>query len=97
MDLKLNGKRALVCGSTDGIGKASAILMAERGAAIILMARNQVKLEKVREELSSQNNQHHQSISPHLSNFFRAAGEAFSIAHLKQKIYLINTQTNVSS
>ena len=46
MDLKLNGKRALVCGSTDGIGKASAILMAERGAAIVLMARNQVKLEK---------------------------------------------------
>ena len=62
MDLTLNGKRALVCGSTDGIGKASALLMAERGAEIVLMARNQVKLEKVREELAFQNNQNHQII-----------------------------------
>ena len=29
MDLSLKGNRAIVCGSTDGIGKASAQLMAE--------------------------------------------------------------------
>ena len=35
MNMSLEGKRALVCGSTDGIGKSSAILMAKRGAEII--------------------------------------------------------------
>ena len=35
MILNLNGKRALLCGSTDGIGKASAIMMADLGAEIV--------------------------------------------------------------
>lgn len=62
MDLTLNGKRALVCGSTDGIGKATALLMAERGADIILLARNKAKLETVKKELSFTENQNHQTI-----------------------------------
>ena len=45
MFMSLKGKRALVCGSTDGIGKSTAILMAKRGAEIILMSRNQEKLK----------------------------------------------------
>ena len=44
MDSNLQGKRAIVCGSTDGIGKASALLMAESGASITLVARNKDKL-----------------------------------------------------
>lgn len=62
MDLLLNGKRALVCGSTDGIGKASALLMAERGASITLLARNQEKLESVKSELPTTDNQYHETI-----------------------------------
>ena len=45
MNLSLEGKRALLCGSTDGIGKACAQLMAARGAEIVLAARNEEKLE----------------------------------------------------
>ena len=52
MKLSLEGKRALVCGSTDGIGKACAMLMAERGAEIVLAARNEHKLQTTLEELS---------------------------------------------
>ena len=37
MGNNLNGKCAIVCGSTDGIGKAIATLMAERGCKIILV------------------------------------------------------------
>ncbi|MEE3189223.1 MAG: SDR family NAD(P)-dependent oxidoreductase [Candidatus Neomarinimicrobiota bacterium] len=54
MNLSLEGKKAIVCGSTDGIGKASAIMMAERGAEITLVARNQNKLNTTMLELSQE-------------------------------------------
>ncbi len=51
MDLNLKGKRALVCGSTQGIGKAAAIELALLGADITLLARNESKLKEVLTEL----------------------------------------------
>ena len=62
MFMSLKGKRALVCGSTDGIGKSTAILMAKRGAEIILMARNQEKLKNTQNELSVDAGQTHSHI-----------------------------------
>ncbi len=59
MDLNLNGKRALVCGSSDGIGKAAAEELAVMGAEVILLARNPEKLEKVKNDLSTAGNQNH--------------------------------------
>jgi len=52
MKLSLNNKHAILCGSTDGIGKASALLMAQRGASLTLVARNQKKLDQTLSELS---------------------------------------------
>lgn len=52
MKLSLQGKRAILCGSTDGIGKACAVLMAEREAQLILIARNEDKLQTVLKELA---------------------------------------------
>ncbi len=40
MDLSLKGKNALVCGSSSGIGEASAIMLSGLGANITLLARN---------------------------------------------------------
>jgi len=51
MDLKINNKNALVCGSTQGIGKATAIALANEGANITLVARNEEKLKAVLKEL----------------------------------------------
>lgn len=48
---QLNGKSALVCGSSAGIGRASALELARLGARITLMARNETKLQSVLEEL----------------------------------------------
>ncbi|KJD33523.1 short-chain dehydrogenase [Tamlana nanhaiensis] len=53
MDLKLNNKYALVCGSTAGIGKATAIALAEEGMHITLIARNENKLKTVLSQLSN--------------------------------------------
>ena len=44
MNLSLKGKRALVCGSTQGIGKAAAVELALLGAEITLVARNEEAL-----------------------------------------------------
>ena len=51
MDLSLEGKRAIVCGSTQGIGKATAIELAALGAQIVLFSRNEEKLKEVLTEL----------------------------------------------
>lgn len=47
MDLNLNNKYALVCGSTAGIGKATAMALAEEGVNVTLIARNEEKLKAV--------------------------------------------------
>lgn len=59
MDLNLKGKRAVVCGSTQGIGKAAAIELALLGASVTLIARNEKKLNDTLQELSSGARQQH--------------------------------------
>lgn len=51
MDLKLNNKYALVCGSTAGIGKATAMALAQEGVQVTLIARNEDKLKAALKEL----------------------------------------------
>lgn len=68
MNLDLKGKRALVCGSTQGIGKASAIELALLGADITLIARNEKKLKEVLEELPDLGNQKHEYLCADFSN-----------------------------
>ena len=59
MNLNLKGKCALVCGSSQGMGKAIAIQLASQGANIVLFARNQASLEIVLKELDTSQGQHH--------------------------------------
>lgn len=56
MNLELNKKYALVCGSTAGIGKATALALAEEGAIITLVARNENKLKATLAELPQHRN-----------------------------------------
>lgn len=58
MNLQLQNKNALVCGSTQGIGKAAALLLAEEGANVTLIARNEEKLKSVLAELPNDNQCH---------------------------------------
>lgn len=59
MNLDLSGKRAVVCGSTQGIGKASALELALLGAHVTLVARDEEKLKAVILELASSSAQQH--------------------------------------
>ncbi len=64
----LQGLRALVCGSTQGIGRASAELLAEQGAEVTLFARNQAKLAEVQAGLSCEHSQDHDSLAADFSD-----------------------------
>lgn len=59
MNLDLHGKRAVVCGSTRGIGKAVAEELALAGADITLVARDENTLQVVENELDTKSGQSH--------------------------------------
>ena len=59
MELGLQNKNALVCGSTQGIGKATAISLAKEGVNITLIARNETVLQEVLKELPQNGQQKH--------------------------------------
>jgi 3-oxoacyl-[acyl-carrier protein] reductase len=62
MKLDLSGKRAAVCGSTQGIGLAAAMELAAMGAAVTLIARNEEALRSTLANLPVNVNQHHDYI-----------------------------------
>jgi len=68
MDINLRGKNALVCGSSQGIGRACAIELASLGANVTLFSRNQASLEKVLAELDTSQQQKHQVLVADFAN-----------------------------
>jgi len=56
----LKNKTALVCGSTQGIGKESAIALAKKGCSVVLIARNEQKLKATLTELDTSAGKNHE-------------------------------------
>lgn len=59
MNLNLKNKNAIVCGSTQGLGRASAIELALLGANVTLVARNEDTLNETLHRLDSSQGQKH--------------------------------------
>jgi 3-oxoacyl-[acyl-carrier protein] reductase len=53
MDLQLKGRRALVTGSSSGIGEAIARMLAAEGASVVVHGRNRERAEKVAAEIGA--------------------------------------------
>ncbi len=68
MNLSLNGKRALVCGASQGIGRAIAMRFAEMGASVTIIARSAEKLKNTLVELHQETGQVHSFITADFSN-----------------------------
>jgi len=68
MNLDLTGKTALVCGSTQGLGLASAIELSLLGAHVVLMARDETRLQAALRQLAYHHNQQHQYLVADFSN-----------------------------
>jgi 3-oxoacyl-[acyl-carrier protein] reductase len=60
--IDLTGKHAMVCGSSQGIGKASAMILARQGADVTLAARNEDSLKRILKELPVNSTQRHDYI-----------------------------------
>lgn len=54
MDLQLEGKRALVTGSTAGIGFAAALRLAGEGATVIINSRTRARVEEAVRRVQSE-------------------------------------------
>ncbi|GGA36620.1 SDR family oxidoreductase [Dyella nitratireducens] len=91
MDLNLSGRHALVCGASQGIGRATAIELAELGADVTLLARSAEQLTMLAESLprkhASQKHTWH-SVDMLDTNALKAA--AFDIVEANPVHILIN-------
>lgn len=71
MKIELSGKKALIGGSSKGIGLGIAKQLAESGASVCLMARNETKLKELILKLPSSENQNHDYLVVDFSSFDR--------------------------
>ncbi len=76
---ELSGKRALVCGSSRGIGRACAVELAKAGASLTIVARGEPALQSTLADLSADAGQCHDYLSADSSD-----PEAFQAVVLQQ-------------
>jgi 3-oxoacyl-[acyl-carrier protein] reductase len=93
MNLDLKGKTALVCGSTQGIGKAAAIELSNLGASIVLVARNEDRLKETIKELDHSNGQKHAFI---VADFSKPSELKVAVTSYIQKGHRIHILINNS-
>ena len=93
MNVDLAGKTAVVCGSTQGLGYASAVELALLGANVVLMARNEEKLKEALATLDKSKGQKHQYLVADFSdsNYVIAAINKFLEAGNSAHILVNNT------
>jgi 3-oxoacyl-[acyl-carrier protein] reductase len=89
----LEGKRALVCGSTQGIGRACATEFARLGAQVTLAARHLEALEKVRAELPAKHGQSHDFIHVDFSDWQAVRRAATEFANAEGPIHILLNNT----
>src|SRR6476659_7776854 len=90
MDLDLTGKHALVCGASEGIGRAAARELALLGADVTLLARRADVLEKLAAELPTTAGQQHGWIAADALETDRLRAQAQALAAGKPVHILVN-------
>ncbi|WP_299767767.1 SDR family oxidoreductase [uncultured Dokdonia sp.] len=90
MNLNLTHKNALVCGSTAGIGKATALVLAQEGANITLVARNEDKLKSTLSELSNNGSQTHSYV---IADFTNPQQVAQAVVNTKNQYHILVNNT----
>lgn len=89
----LKGRSALVCGSSQGIGRACAIEMARRGAEVTLMARHDEGLKAVLAKLPAEFDQAHGSIVADFTDWRLVAEKARRHAAERGPVHIVLNNT----
>src|SRR5690349_15060979 len=90
MDLDLTGKHALVCGASEGIGRATALELALLGADVTLLARRADVLEAIANDLPRQDAQQFGWISADVLDTERLRAQVQALAAGKPVHILVN-------
>ena len=93
MNLDLKDKRAIVCGSTQGIGKAIAIELAQLGAHVTLVARNEDKLKGTVQELDNSKGQQHDYLVADFANTAEVALQLEAYVKQQEAIHILINNT----
>ena len=93
MNLNLAGKTALVCGSTQGIGRAAAVELALLGANVTLVARNEEKLREVVETLDISSGQLHRYVVADFANHQNVKEAIESYLRLVPDVHILVNNT----
>ena len=90
--INLEGKNALVCGGSKGIGKATAMALAEAGAQVTILSRNIESLRDTYDALPNKAGQKHSFIPCDLSDH-EDLNKKISILSKQIKIHILVNNT----
>lgn len=93
MNLSLSGKKAMVCGSTQGIGRAAAEELALLGAEVILVARNEDKLRETVQSLPSAGTAKHSYIAADFNDPESLGAKVLEYLHDNGEVHILVNNT----
>src|SRR5579859_7026413 len=87
MDLGIRGRTAIVCASSQGLGKACARALAEAGVSLVINGRNPTRLDRTAEEIRQATGA---EVTPVVADVSTAEGQAALLAACPAPDILIN-------
>jgi NAD(P)-dependent dehydrogenase (short-subunit alcohol dehydrogenase family) len=93
----MNGKVVLITGSTDGLGKAVALQLANAGAHIIVHGRNRERGEALRQEIAALKRGGAMFYAADFSSMAAARGFAAAVARDHKQIHLLINNAGIGS
>ena len=90
MTLPLADRHALVCGASEGIGRAAAFALADMGATVTLLARRADRLAEVRDALPRPAGQTHGALAVDVTDAARLREQVAALAAKRPMHVLVN-------
>ena len=87
MDLGIRGRTAIVCASSQGLGRGCAQALAEAGVSVVINGRNKTLLEQTAEEIRKSSGV---TVTPLLADISTPEGQAALLAACPAPDILIN-------